>query len=129
MEILGFLFKWVAGPIVAIFVTLVFQEPVRRWLAPISVRFGLWHDSGISGIWEATFYYGKEETPFVEVIEIKSFLGQIVGNVVPNKKNHGTVAEVAGTKPLRLISSIKNNTFFTGVWYHPNRKNHHHGVF
>lgn len=128
-EIIGFLFKWVLGPIVAIFVTLMFQEPVRRWLAPIAARFGLWQDAGLNGVWKATFYYGVDEIPFTEIIEIKSFLGQIVGHVIADERNHGTVAAIANEKPLRLIGSIKNNTFFTGVWYHPNKRNHHHGVY
>ncbi len=78
---------------------------------------------------EIYFFYGPSETPYVEMIEISSLFGQIVGHIIPYENNQSVLKEVESKKPLRLRGSIKDNRIFTGIWFHPNRKNHHHGAF
>jgi hypothetical protein len=60
---------------------------------------------------------------------VSYLLGAIVGRIVPHLSNHEKAREVEHEKPLRIRGSIKDNRFFTGVWFHPNRRNHHHGAF
>lgn len=130
MEIaIGFITKWVIGPVVGIVIGFLAKEPVRKWLAPKAIKFGMRVGSGINGIWEATFFYGENGTPYIEVIEIKTVFGQVVGNIIPHDRNHENAKKVAEEKPLRIIGTLKDSRYLTGEWYHPNRKNHHHGAY
>ncbi|SEB14078.1 hypothetical protein SAMN05660964_03784 [Thiothrix caldifontis] len=129
METLLWFLKWVIGPIVGVFVTLLVSEPLKNWLAPLVSKLGSKQEEGITGKWKATFYYGSTEIPYVEMLEISSLFGQVVGHIIPHEDNHSAIKEIEDKKTLRLRGIIKDNRFFTGVWFHPNRKNHHHGAF
>lgn len=129
MEFLLWISKFIIGPVVAVIVTLLVKDPLMYRLAPIVVKLGSKKETGITGTWRATFYYGKEEKPYVEIIKISSLLGQYVGHIEPHEDNHAAVKEVQESRPLRLRGSIKDSRFFTGLWFHPNKINHHHGAF
>lgn len=129
MGVILWLAKWVFGPVIALTVTLVLSEPLKNWLAPLISKMGSKKEDGISGTWTATFFYGPDEKEYVERLELSTFLGQIVGHIVPYENNHSAVKAVEEKRPLRLRGSIKDNRFFTGVWFHPNRESHHHGAF
>lgn len=129
MESLLWGLKFIIGPVVAVVVTLLISEPLKTRLAPVVARLGSKKEKGITGIWKATFFYGKEGTEYVEVIEISALLGNIVGHVIPHELNHAELRKVENEKPLRLRGEIKDNRFLTGIWFHPNRHNHHQGAF
>ena len=123
------LLKAIIAPIGAIIITLVISEPLKTRLAPLVARLGSKKEEGVTGKWRATFYYGSEETQYVEIIEVSSLLGSIVGRVVPHENNHEELKKVESSKPLRLRGEVKDNRFFTGIWFHPNRRSHHQGAF
>ncbi len=129
MEAILWILKFIVGPVVAVIVTLTVSEPLKTRLAPIVARFGSKKEEGITGKWLATFYYGKDETPYTEAIEVSGLLGNFVGHIIPNDKNHADLKQIENTKPLRLRGEVKDNRFFTGIWFHPNRHNHHRGAF
>jgi hypothetical protein len=129
MEILPWLFKWIAGPIAGIIVTLLFSEPLRERLAPVVLKLGSKKDEGVAGRWVATFYYGQPEVTYVEVIEVSTLLGYVVGRIIPHPLNQGAAKRTERTKPLRVKGTVKDNRFFTGVWLHPERLSHHRGAF
>ena len=83
MEVVLFMLKYVAGPIVAVIVTLLFKEPIEDYLAPIAMRLGSKKDQTIAGVWKCTFYYEDDGEGRDEVIEIKSFLGRYLGRIIP----------------------------------------------
>jgi hypothetical protein len=129
MEILTFILKSVAGPIVAVIVTLIVSEPLKDRLAPLIAKLGSKKEQGISGIWKASFLYGKSDDVHIEVIEISVFMGTIVGRIVPHALNEGAAKRTENNRPLRMRGSVKDNRFFTGIWFHPERRSHHHGAF
>jgi hypothetical protein len=129
LDIVIFLARWVFGPIVAVCITLLVSEPLKNWLAPVVAKLGSRKDQGISGRWIAVFSHGPQEAEYVEVIEISSLFGQLVGRVVPDKRNYPALREVDKVRPLRLRGTIKDNRYFTGIWFHPVRRSHHHGAF
>ncbi len=88
VEIALWLLKFVIGPVVAVVVTLTVSEPLKTRLAPIIARIGSKKEEGITGKWEATFYYGSEEIPYVEAIEVSGLLGNYVGHIIPHNINH-----------------------------------------
>lgn len=129
MELALWLLKWVIGPIVGAVVTLAVSEPLKEWLAPFVARLGSKKEEGVSGRWEATFYYGPNEDQYVEVIEVSHLFGAVVGRIVPHTSNHAAAKKVEKKRPLRVRGAVKDNRFFTGVWLHPGRRSHHHGAF
>jgi hypothetical protein len=129
MEITLWVLKLISGPVVAIIVTLLVSEPLKNKLAPLVARLGTKKEEGITGKWKAIFYYGKEETQYIEVLELSSLLGNIVGHIIPHEINHADLKLVETEKPLRLRGEVKDNRFFAGIWFHPNRQNHHQGAF
>ena len=129
MELALWILKFVIGPIVAVIVTLLITDPLKTRLAPLVLRFGSKKQVGVGGRWVATFYFGENETPFVEVIEMSKLLGFVVGRIVPHKLNVGNAKAIQHAKPIRVRGTIKDNRFFTGIWLHPERHSHHHGAF
>jgi hypothetical protein len=129
MEVLAWLLKWVAGPVAGIVVTLLLNDPLRERLAPLVLRLGSKKEEGVAGRWMATFYYGTPETTYTEVIEVSILLGYVVGRIVPHAANQGAAKRTERSKPLRVKGTVKDNRFFTGVWLHPERLNHHRGAF
>jgi hypothetical protein len=105
-------------------------KPLRTLFTPILAKFDP-KPNGIGGIWKATFEYptetGKDLYP--EIIKLSSFLGQIVGNIVPHEDNHDRLSTVAHKKPVRLRGALRDNLFFTGTWFHPVDRQHYHGAF
>jgi hypothetical protein len=63
------------------------------------------------------------------VLEISSLLGALVGRVVPDTRNYPALHAVDKTRPLRLRGTVKDNRYFTGIWFHSVRHSHHHGAF
>jgi hypothetical protein len=53
----------------------------------------------------------------------------LVGRIVPHKNNYPALHAVNKDRPLRLRGTVKDNRYFTGVWFHPVRQSHHHGAF
>lgn len=129
MEAILLILKFVVGPVVAVIVTLIVTEPLKTRLAPFIARFGSKKEEGITGNWLATFYYGEDECQYIEAIEISGLLGNFVGHIIPHAQNHADLKQIEDTKPLRLRGEVKDSRFFTGVWFHPNRRNHHQGAF
>jgi hypothetical protein len=123
------LLKWTIGPIIALIVTLVFSEPLKNRLAPLIGRFGSKNEDGFTGNWLATFSYGPSAEAYTEAIQLSSFLGQVVGRIIPHPQNHQRLRAIEKSAPLRLRGSIKDNRYFTGVWFHPLRRSHYHGAF
>ena len=129
MEIIIWLFKWVAGPLAAIVVTLLFTDPIKERFAPMILRLGNKKDEGVTGLWTATFFYGYPEVAFVEVVEVSSLFGQIVGRIVPHRSNGGAAKRVELSRPLRIKGHVTKNRYFSGTWLHPERVSHHRGTF
>lgn len=129
MEVGILLLKWVAGAVVSIVVTLVVSEPLKNWLAPLVAQLGSKQDEGVKGLWLATFYHGQSQKPYVEAIEISKLFGVVVGRIVPHPDNHLAAKKVEQKHPLRLRGSVQDNRYFTGIWFHPNRRSHVHGAF
>lgn len=129
MEFALFVLKWVVGPIVGVVVTLLVSEPLKDRLAPLVARLGSKKEEGVSGLWKASFYYGHPEATHIQVIEISTLFGSVVGRIVPHDLNEGAAKRSESSRPLRVRGSIKDNRFFTGTWFHPERRSHHHGAF
>lgn len=129
MEVLLFVLKWVAGPLVSIAVTLLFSDKLKEVLAPIVLALGSKKKEGVTGKWLATFYYGEERIPYPEVIEISTLLGSSVGRIIEHRGNHPRIAEAVKSKPLRLRGNVEDHRFFTGLWFHPVKTSHYHGAF
>lgn len=129
MELLLFLLKFVFGPIVAVVITLLVSEPLKDRLAPLVTRLGSKKEEGVTGLWKATFYYGSPEVKFVQAIEISTLFGSVVGRIVPHRLNEDSAKRTESDRPLRVRGTVKDNRFFTGIWFHPERRSHHHGAF
>ena len=129
MELFLFVLKFIIGPVTAVVITLLVREPLKTSLAPLISRFGSKKQEGIIGKWEATFYYGPDEIPYIEGIQISMLFGHYVGHIIPYSKNHEALKKIENSKTLRLRGEIKDNRFFTGIWFHPNRRNHHQGAY
>lgn len=129
MEIALWLFKVIAAPIAAIIVTLLFSETLKSWLSPIVLKLGSRKEEGVSGLWTATFFYGKPEISYIEVIELSTLLGYVVGRIVPHTLNQGAAKRVQWVRPLRVKGTVKDNRFFSGTWIHPERLSHHYGAY
>lgn len=129
VEAVFWILKFVIGPVVAIIVTLMVSEPLKTRLAPIVARIGSKKEGSITGKWLATYHFDTEETPRIETIEVSKLLGNYVGHIIPHKRNHNDLKKIENTKCLRLRGEVKDNRFFTGIWFHPNPKNHHQGAF
>lgn len=129
MEFLILLIKWTLAPLISIVVTLVFSEPLKDRLAPLVTSLGTKKEYGVSGLWKATFFYGKSEEPHIQVIQLSTLLGSIVGRIVPHEFNEGAAKRTENSRPLRVRGSIKDNRIFTGIWFHPEKRSHHHGAF
>ena len=129
MAFLLWFLKWSVGPVISIIVTLVFSEPLKNRLAPLIARVGSKKDTGFTGTWLATFSYGPSAEAYQEAIQLSTFLGQVVGRIIPHEQNHERLRDVEESAPLRLRGTIKDNRYFTGVWFHPLRRSHYHGAF
>lgn len=129
VELTLFFLKWVVGPIVAVVVTLLVSDPLKERLAPWVTRLGSKKEEGVSGLWKASFYYGEPEVAHIQVIEISTLFGSVVGRIVPHNLNEGAAKRAQSTRPLRVTGTVKDNRFFTGTWFHPERRSHHHGAF
>ncbi|BDA71711.1 hypothetical protein CAL7716_058770 [Calothrix sp. PCC 7716] len=129
MEVVLLLLNWVAGSIVSIVITLFMSETLKNWLAPFVSQLGSKQDEGVKGLWLATFYYGQQQTPYIEAIEVSELFGVVVGRIVPYPDNHPTAKKVEQKFPLRLRGSVQDSRYFTGIWFHPNRRSHVHGAF
>jgi hypothetical protein len=116
-------------PVVAIVVGLLAAGPITNRLAPTLAKLGSKREEGVGGRWRAVFYYGKQEEEFVEIIEISSVLGMMIGRVIPHGENNPIAKSVEQRRPVRVQGSMKDNTFFTGTWFHPSRRSHHVGAF
>jgi hypothetical protein len=88
MEALLWVLKFLVGPVVAVVVTLMVSEPLKTRLSPLVARLGSKKEEGITGIWEATFFYGPDEIPYIEVIQVSALLGNFVGHIQPHERNH-----------------------------------------
>lgn len=129
MDPLSFFAKWIIGPIISVIVTLLVSEPIKNWLAPFVSKFGVRKDDGINGRWQATFFYGPDKKEYREAIEVSTLLGVIVGRIFPHSENYDGLKTVEAQKPVRLRGTVKDNRYFTGVWFHPKRRSHYHGAF
>jgi hypothetical protein len=129
MDIALWLMKLVVGTIIGAVVTLAVSEPLKEWLAPFVANLGSKKEDGVSGRWQAIFFYGPNEDTYVEVIEVSNLFGAVVGRIVPHPSNHPAAKKVEMKRPLRVRGAVKDNRFFTGVWLHPDRHSHHHGAF
>jgi hypothetical protein len=129
VDILIFLLKYIGGPLLAIVVTLSLTEPIKERLAPLVARFGSKKEDGIQGKWLAIFEFGSPPVQYAEVIEVSSLVGLLVGRIVPDSRNHPSVAKIADSKPVRVRGSLKDHSFFTGVWLHPSKRSHQMGAY
>jgi hypothetical protein len=129
MDVLLWLARWVLGPILALVVTLLLSEPLKNRLAPLVAKLGSKREVGVTGQWKATFTYGPSDETFVEAIEISSLFGVFVGRVIPHADTYPELKRNEKSKPLRLRGEVKDNRYFTGVWFHPLRRSHFHGAF
>jgi hypothetical protein len=102
MEPMLFLLKSVLAPIIGVVVTLIVSEPIKNRLAPLVSRFGSKKEEGVSGLWKATFYYGKPEKPYVQVIEISTLFGSIVGRIIPHELNEDAAKRTEKNAPYVL---------------------------
>ena len=127
MEIVFLLLKWIGGALVSMIITLVASEPLKNWLSPLLSKLGSTKSEGVKGRWLTTFEMNGKL--YTEAIEVSNFLGITVGRVFPHPKNHSEVAKVASKRPIRIRGSVKDNHYFTGIWFHPNRRSHRHGAF
>lgn len=128
-DVLMFIIKWMLGPIVALAVPLLLGEPLKNWLAPFAARFGSKKATGVTGKWEATFSWGPKTEPYVEIIEVSSLFGFVVGRIFPHPKNYPALRKAEYLRPVRLRGTVSNNRYFTGVWIHPLKHAHYHGAF
>jgi hypothetical protein len=129
MEVLFWLLKWIIGPVLGVIVTLLISEPLKERLAPIVSWLGSKKATGVTGRWEAVFHHSSRAEPYRELIEVSFLFGAVVGRIVPSDINHEDAKNIEKDKPLRIRGSIKDHRFFTGVWFHPSRRSHHHGAF
>lgn len=130
MEFLLLIGKWLAAPVVAIVVTLLFGEPLRERLVPLLYRLGSKKEKGIEGFWRATFVAGaRPAQTYVEYIEIRARFGILVGTIYPHPENYLALRDVEMSRPVRVRGQVKDNTFFSGQWVHPIRLSHHMGTF
>lgn len=129
MDTVIWLLKAVAAPIIAVVITLIISEPLKERLAPIVMRLGSKRNVGVSGTWVATFFYGPDNVPYVEVIELSHLFGAVVGRIIPSDLNHPEAHRMEVMRPLRVRGTVTDNRFFTGTWLHPGRRSHHHGAF
>jgi hypothetical protein len=127
--------KWIIGPVVGIFVTLLVAEPAKQFLAPMIIRFGSRKREGPTGRWQTTFTYVDKkvdppsEVAIIQVIEVSTLLGSVVGRIIPHASNQGEAKKFQALRPLRVSGSVKDNNYFTGVWLHPDPENGHRGAF
>src|SRR5471030_2579314 len=99
MDTFVWILKAVAAPIIAVVITLIVSEPLKERLAPLVTRLGSKKNVGISGRWVATFFYGADDVPYVEVIELSHLFGAVVGRIVPSDLNHNEVRRVEVMRP------------------------------
>ncbi|MBY6263099.1 hypothetical protein EI613_14425 [Azospirillum sp. 412522] len=129
MDIIILLSKWVAGPTIGIIITVLLTEPLRDRLVHILNSLGSKRNTGISGLWKASFYFGENDKDYVEYINIYYKYGIVVGAISPSEDNYIELRKVHDEKPLRVRGTVKDNMFFSGTWFHPVRHSHHTGEF
>lgn len=128
-------FSWVASAIgsglVALVITLVFHDPLKRGVFSLLSKLSLRSEEGIEGLWIATFHFpnGEGWSTYEEAIHIEQHLGIVTGRIVPNPVNHRQVKQVEKNRPVRLRGQLKDNNYVTGIWLHPSRRAHFHGSF
>ena len=120
----------ILGAILSVIFGVIFSDPLKYIFTPLLARLGQKKD-GINGIWLATFEYPTQTgiDLYPEVIELSTFLGQIVGRIIPHEKNHPRLVSAAPNKPIRLRGELRDNLFFTGTWLQPLDRQHYHGAF
>jgi hypothetical protein len=129
MEFIVTLAKWIAGPLIGVLVTVLLTEPLRERLLPILAAIGTKDRQGITGVWRATFLFGTPRQSYVEHIELRHRFGVIVGRIIPSPENYAAAKAVENRRPLRVRGVLKDNLFFSGVWFHPAVRSHHTGTF
>ena len=131
MDIAIWLVGTVIGGLLSIVLTLLFSEPLKRWIAPFIRRLGTSEKRGIEGVWIATFSVARDgvTTEFNEVIELTQSFGMVFGKIKASPENYAALRAIQDRSPLRVRGEFIDNTYFTGLWFHPLDTHRFHGSF
>lgn len=127
MDILSILI----GVIISSIVTAISSESIIKGIGQLLTKIDLPKSAVIEGTWIAEFSISEsgQISTYSEAIKIIKRLGIIYGYNIPHEKNHELLKKVEEKKPMRLKGNMIDNRFFTGVWFHPNRKSRYHGSY
>ena len=113
----------------------IFKDYIKEKLYFIVIALSriLGRRSRLNGLWLANFKYpditSDKLIVYNEVIHLYCVFNFVVGIIVPHKQNGARAKELSSKKPLRLMGVIKDNTHFTGSWYHPEENFSYYGSF
>jgi hypothetical protein len=134
---MGWLVWTIIKVAVGFIVGFIFKDYIKEKLYFIviilSKVFG--RRSKVKGLWLASFKYpdvlddSGELITYHEVVRLYSAFNFVVGVIVPHDQNGERAAELSNRTPLRVLGSIKDNSHFTGNWYHPEDNFNFYGAF
>jgi len=116
--------------VIFLVIGLFVSEPLKNHIGAIISRFSV-SKKGLSGLWKATFIVESNgvRKSYVEIIKLSLFLGMYYGRIAPDDQNYDLLRKVHDKKPLRLRGQIKDDSYFTGIWFHPIETHRFHGAF
>ena len=83
-------------------------------------------------MWIAPFEVisGSRRVDYNEAIELKKHLnGSYLGHIIPHETNYPRLKRYAELKPLRIRGTLGDNSYFSGIWYHPIENYRYCGTF
>lgn len=121
----------IIGIIISAIVSAMFSESILQGIGLMLSKIDLPKQAVIEGVWKAEFTLNENDTivTYKEKIKLIKRLGKIYGYNNPDPENHDLLKKVENKNPLRLTGNLVDNRYFTGVWFHPNRKSRFHGSF
>lgn len=109
----------------------LFSDDIKCFFAGLYSKLGN-EPSGMDGIWIASFEYGTEKSnvkEYIEVIKIKTFMGQITASIIDDELNHPEIGDIDNRKKVRAHGKLYTDFLFTGIWYQPKKESSYHGAF
>lgn len=108
-----------AGAVVALVTTVLFQEPLQRLLARLLGGIGPLRGSSLKGNWASRYsYFSQGRQEIIQVMQLRQFGPFVVGRSLQSSGPHK-----------HFLHGRLRNGIFTGQWHNVADKAHHHGAF
>lgn len=122
----------IISAIISSIISVILSDKIIFGIESVFIHLRIYRPAKLTGTWKATFIigHGKNKTQYTDTILLKKRFGTIYGYICDSASHHSSSHPIRTSEmPLRLKSTLSDNRYLTGMWYHKEPINRYHGSF